>query len=285
MLELDFYIVIRFACAFLAGILMTWSGSLSQLNTRNLLASPTTLGIDAFAVLILLVSNLIFHQVDHRLIFFLSLVGISFVLFILIERYPHFFEKKNIILLGICFNLFVAAIFSCLQFFMMAQGNDFPSELWFGQFRWANQNSFLILLGLYVSSLFVLIKIQKKLSIMSLGPSLSRHFHVDEKKVLLISMIMITWMNSWIICFFGVFSFLGLLFPNIVRLIPYFRTSIKNELLLGPYWVALIFALCDQAVYWIDFKGSEVPVGVICSVIGAFLLIFLILQQQAFKER
>ena len=60
------YLIVRMCSSFLVGMLLSQSGSLIQLGTRNILSSPSTLGLDGLAVLWLLVLSSIglYFQVD-----------------------------------------------------------------------------------------------------------------------------------------------------------------------------------------------------------------------------
>ncbi len=48
----------RLTTALLAGVLLSFSGSLVQLTSRNELASPSTLGMDGLAVLCVMIAVL-----------------------------------------------------------------------------------------------------------------------------------------------------------------------------------------------------------------------------------
>ena len=110
------YLIIRMGCSFLTGAIISQTGSFIQISTRNILASPSTLGFDGLAVL----WCLIFHSL--AVLFFpqssiiLSLI-IGFPFFLLLGLYFSRFIKgrekfERIILLGLTFNLVVGAIFS-----------------------------------------------------------------------------------------------------------------------------------------------------------------------------
>jgi ABC-type Fe3+-siderophore transport system permease subunit len=45
------YLIPRFLCAILTGAILSQTGSLIQMSTRNILASPSTLGFDGLSVL------------------------------------------------------------------------------------------------------------------------------------------------------------------------------------------------------------------------------------------
>lgn len=273
------YLVYRILCSFLAGVLLTWAGSLTQLSTRNSLGSPTTLGLDGMGVLIILLHSLVFPHLNLKLFILGSLLVLSSFFYFIQKKNSSLFLGKKIILLGLCFNLFVGAIFSLVQFLFISRGGDFPSELWFGQFRFSDFSWFLILFLMTLMSFLILLRYHSQLSLLSLGKKISSNFQFSETRTVFIFLIVSLWANTWIIAHFGVFSFLGLLFPHLLRSFEAFRTNIKREVLIGAWLTGILLVLMDQVVYWFDFKGAEIPVGLVCSVFGSALLGILLIKQ------
>lgn len=274
------YLVLRLISSFLVGVLLSQAGSLIQLGTRNILASPSTLGFDGLSVLWLL----IFHSVT--LYFNLSFsvewtffLGIP-LFFILGIYFPNFFRGRSkferIILLGLTFNLFVGAVFSLWQFLFMAFNLPFPVELWFGHFRFASLNSMGILIGVEILTLLGLWRYFKELKLFSLGPMMGLNWGLDEKKLFRFIFVVVALTTLVVINLFGAFSFLGLIFPILARKIWFSHRDLEGEL----YWGATLNGLCLMAVdflcYLNPIYGAEVPVGLLVTGIGAVSLIFIL---------
>ena len=146
---------IRLGVAFLSGYFLTLSGSLCQLTTNNSLASPSTLGMDGLGVLAILLAQFVillftpglsveFTSVILFLLFFLFLYG-----FIFLQKKNDLWKLLNIkqlILLGLAFNLFIGAIFSIVQFLFLALKMEFPVGIWFGSFKHASLEALGIML-------------------------------------------------------------------------------------------------------------------------------------------
>lgn len=280
--------VVRFILAFICGHLLTVSGSLTQLVTHNDLASPSTLGFDGFAVLGILIAqglNLlgIFHLPMSGLAFGSTILVISVASLL---RSLFFSDKmksiwqssgvKNIILMGLSFNLLIGAVFSVVQFLFISLNFEFPTGLWFGSFK-QYQDTDLIFFSL--SFLLVAAWIKKNAKVceyINLGSHFSLNRGIDtikfQKRALGISFLI----TSLVISFYGVFSFLGLVFPHIIRKLPWWKNNIKSELLFGPFFAGFVFVVLDLFCFNFNFYGAEFPVGLISSVIGAVVLIFLI---------
>lgn len=292
MWELDFYFL-RIIAAFLCGAMICLSGSLTQHASQNSLAGPSTLGFDGVAVICVLLAQfakLLFVS-DIRI----ELLGILF--FIPVLAFLLFFSKtfgkslvkkldiKAFVLIGLCFNLFVGAIFSVIQFLFMALNLEFPSGLWFGNFRFMDTTLFLAVLMGFVLIYFLSFQIMRKLRVLSLGEGIVQNLAVDGEKVqrqaLLISL------TSTVICvnLFGVFSFLSLIFPLSVRSLPFFKSHLKREILIGSLLSGVFLSVIDFLCYNYPFQGIEFPVGMMSSVLGAFVLMALLLNEARLKKR
>lgn len=283
--------LVRIIFAFLCGYFLCVSGSLSQLTTNNQIASPSTLGMDGLAVL-----NVLFVTIAFGLgINFLGSELASFFLFsftlaaiYFLSGKSKFFKEsvypsnsiKKIVLLGLTFNLLVGAIFSVVQFFFMALNLDFPSGLWFGSFKFANIEWLYLFLPLFLFSTVLIGRYSNELEKLNLGAPFARGLGVDvaqlQRNTLLLSLLL----TGLVICFFGVFSFLGLVFPHILRSFKIFERSIRLELLLGSLIAGLSLCFIDLLCYNLTYQGAELPVGMVSGVIGSFFLIFLVLKSK-----
>lgn len=280
----------RILFAFIGGYLLSLAGSLSQITTNNPIASPSTLGMDGVGVLCVLVTHSLLLIFDE----YLSPEVMSFLIFILafVLFYfaaPIFMNKKKvrvhrdankglkkIILLGLTFNLFVGALFSVFQFLFMALNLDFPSALWFGSFKYVD----MIWLWLFIPTLFYCFyavwSLATDLEKLNLGDSFARGMGIDIIKVQRRSMILSLFTTVLVISFFGVFSFLGLILPHILRSFNFFSRSLKRELLIGPIISGVGLFLIDSLCFSFTYQGAELPVGMVSGVLGSFFLIFLI---------
>ncbi len=279
------YILIRLLCVFLCGVLVSQCGSLIQMKTRNILASPSTLGLDGLAVLWILII--------HSCSVFLGLrsgvsIGLGIGIFILVGRFfiyalNHRTKFERLILLGLTFNLAVGAIFSLWQFLFLAFNLPFPIELWFGHFRFADLHALWILLPLEIIFATSLFMIRKDLRLYSLGRGLAKLTLAREKRIFLILLILISVSTYLVIQLFGAFSFLGLIFPILARRFWFSRFDLDGELFLGSVMNGLVFMLIDFCCYYFPIYGAEIPVGLVVTGVGAVSL-SLILWKSSDRE-
>lgn len=287
--------IMRVLIAFMGGYFLSVSGSLTQLVTQNELASPSTLGFDALVVFIILIGQVLLIQLGLEV----SLEWFSFALFIPVFLVISIFLLKRkslgqkaskvisdvnfIILLGLGINLFIGAIFAVVQFLFMSLNFQFPTGLWFGSFRYESINILILYLVSFVIIHFVLRHLGKDLRVMAIGKDFATGVGIKVLKVENFSMIISLYCTALVICFFGVFSFLGLIFPHILRMFPVFKKNMKRELGIGALISGSFLMFLDFACYNFTFYGLEFPVGMVSSVLGSFLLIILLFRKNLYK--
>lgn len=274
------YVIIRFLSAFFTGAILSQTGSLIQMGSRNILASPSTLGFDGLSILWILIlhSLMIFFNVDLTLMT-LFLMGLP-VFFLVGSFFSRFITKsKNIerlVLLGLTFSLLVGAIFSLWQFLFLAFNLPFPVELWFGHFRFANSKIlgmlFLVELGLALGWLYL----KKEFLLFSLGKSVASNGKLNERGLFNFQFIAVAIGTFTVVSFFGAFSFLGLVFPIFARKMWFKKFDLAGEFFIGAFINGLLLMLIDSLCYFYPVYGAEIPVGLIATAVGALSLILLL---------
>lgn len=275
------YLIPRLLCSFLSGCLISQSGSLIQLSSRNILASPSTLGIDGLTILWLL----IFHSLSLTLSLDGSLWGIllgipffALISFAFCSIISRSLRLERVIFLGITFNLLVGAIFSLWQFFFLAFNLPFPIEVWFGHFRYANQEALYLLLLTQVVLSFAYFYFRRDLTLFSLGRAIAGNLKLNERRLFLFLFLAAIFSTYIVVFLFGAFSFLGLIFPILARKLWFKSMDLKGEIIWGSVFNGCALMLIDFICYYFPIYGAEVPVGLLVTAVGAVSLILLLWQ-------
>jgi iron complex transport system permease protein len=274
------YLIQRALCAILAGTILSQTGSLIQMSSRNVLASPSTLGFDGLSILWIL----IFHSL---LLYFGMDLGNVWVfiagapVFLLVGRtYASFMRKgqkiEKLIFIGLAFNLLVGTVFSLWQFLFLAFNLPFPVELWFGHFRYADQYSLLILLLTEVLILAGWLLLKKEFAIFSLGRSVAMNLKLKQRLLYLYLFMAIAVGTFAVISIFGAFSFLGLIFPLVARKFWFKSFDLNGEFIVGGITNGIFLMIIDSLCYHFPIYGAEIPVGLIATGVGALSLILLL---------
>lgn len=282
------YLILRSISSFISGVILSQTGSLTQMTSRNVLASPSTLGFDGLCILWMLIfhSLLIFLGVEWNS-YSVFLFGIPVFLLVGWVFSTFIVKFKNIdrlILMGLTFNLLVGGIFSLWQFFFLAFNLPFPIELWFGHFRYSNYFSVIILLitEIFIVSGFLFLK--KDFNLFSLGRTVSKNLKLNEKRLYLFIFCAISLGTFAVISLFGAFSFLGLIFPIMARKVFFKKFDLRGELCFGALFNGFAFMFLDLLCYFLPIHGAEIPVGLIAIFVGAVSLIFLLWQSTHWKK-
>lgn len=279
------YLILRMFCSFIAGVILSQTGSLLQLSSRNLLASPSTLGMDGIAILWVLVFHgiLVYGGIPFSYSVFMILGSLCFLLMGFI--YSRFWNPKaqfeRIILLGVTFNLFVGAIFSLCQFLFMAFNLPFPMELWFGHFRLANISNLTVILVWEILFLTSFLFFRNELRLFSLGTSIYKNWNLKFQRLSLFIFLAVATGTFVVVSNFGAFSFLALVFPIIGRKIFFKKFDLSGEFLLGSLLNGFVFMALDYFCYEYPVLGAEIPVGLIVTAVGAVSLIVILWKQKS----
>jgi iron complex transport system permease protein len=283
----------RLGVSFLSGILLSFSGSLIQMLTHNPLASSSTLGFDAYFILLTIISLLGVYTPGSFLqgysVEYCSLMALLVTVIVILGI---LFKNKNkkrktpygnslnhqftpILLIGLSFNLLAAALFSLVQFFFMALQKEFPSDFWFGHFRFVMPWMFPFLLVstslLWIVGLILSSRLQVLEYGMDFAVGLGMKVKHDRTAAYLLSFIC----NGLVMLLFGPLTFLGLMFPHLIRTIPWIRVSLYREVFFGAILSGILLMVLDTLCFLFPFYGTEIPVGLVTSVLGPLFMMIM----------
>lgn len=274
------YLIWRIFSATLSGVIMSQTGSLIQISTRNILASPSTLGFDGISILwiltchsLLLLTNIenpVYPLLASGLVVF-TLIGLLYASFI--SRHQ---KIEKLILMGLTFNLLVGAIFSLWQFLFLAFNIPFPVELWFGHFRFADLSTTLVLILVELGILMGWFFLEKDFRLFTLGKTVAMNLRLNQQRLYVFMFLAISIGTFVIVSLFGAFSFLGLIFPVIARKLWFHKFDLKGEFLIGALMNGLFLMMIDSLCYFFPIFGAEIPVGLLATGVGAVSLIYLL---------
>ena len=273
------YLIFRMCCSLIAGMIISQTGTLIQLTTKNILASPSTLGFDGLSILWVLIFHSILLWLNLETPSYILFLGIPF--FILLGFYFSSVTTKaksvnKLILMGLTFNLLVGAIFSLWQFLFLAFNLPFPVELWFGHFRFASFETLVILLFVQLAILAGWRFYKSDMTLLSLGSSVADNFKIPTTHLHRFIFISVSLGTFTVVSIFGAFSFLGLIFPIVSRRFWFNRFDLTGEFLIGSLVNGIIFCLIDLVCYLFPFYGAEIPMGLISMIIGAVSLMLIL---------
>ena len=268
------------------GIALSTSGALLQTITKNELADPCIIGINAgaavAAVIFVSLKTANYYSVLGALsvyvLPFMAIIGAGIsatVIYVLSSE--NGIKPKRLLLIGLGMN---AGLNAFITFFTFRGGiSDYNRVLiWTSGSLWgAGWNYAKIIIPL-VSLIFVIVLLNyKKLDILNLSDehavSLGLNLNKERKKFLSYAVILAGGATA----FAGNVGFIGLIAPHIARKLvgPYH----KNFLVISGF-LSIIIVLFADAVSRNLFSPIEIPVGITISIFGVPYFIYLIMKEK-----
>ncbi|MGN1037802.1 MAG: FecCD family ABC transporter permease, partial [Mailhella sp.] len=262
----------RLFLACLTGMALSVSGAVYQSCFRNPLVEPYILGVSsgasfgaAFAIVFP------FFCINGQLSAFcggMSAVGISFFL----ARYKGELPPIALVLSGII----VGALFSAFLGIMKYLASDVElREITFwmmGGFYYATWEDTALIAMVVTPCMLLITAFSWKLNLLSLGDEEARSLGISPDRVRLLLTSVATLAVSLCVSAAGIIAWVGLMMPHAARMIvgPDNRYVVPCSAILG----ALFLLFCDTLAR--TLTGTEIPIAIITSVVGAPYLLWLL---------
>lgn len=263
----------RAVSGILAGAAMAVAGALLQTATRNPLASPATLGVNAGAFLAVVVAAALFPGAGGLPSFTLAFVGglaaagASILVAGGVRATP-----VRLALAGMAVAMALAAAAAVLQIFFEEEtsGLFFWGSGTLLQNGWGRVQDTLPFL---VPALFFAFAISRQLDVLRLGDDTARGLGQHVGRWRIGSTVLAVFLAATAVSLTGPIGFIGLVAPHLVRLM-----GVRQHLGLltgSALWGAALLAAADVAGRLFAGGLSEVPAGVVTAMIGTPFLIYL----------
>ena len=275
----------RLCVAMLVAICLSTAGCILQSVTRNELAEPGMIGINAGAALavVLLISSgqkTYYSVIGDASLFVMPLIAMigSFISGSLIYRlsYKKGVSPTRLILTGIGVNVGINAFISLYQL-NMAQGDYNQVLTWINGSLWGSSwKFFYLILPLTLVFLGLTLWKAKILDVIDLGDELAIGLGVHVEKERKMLFFYATALAALATSVAGNLAFLGLLGPHLAKRLvgPVHRRLIPMASLLS----IMIILLADSISRNV-FSPIEIPVGTTIAIVGVPYFIYLMLKE------
>lgn len=276
--------IIRFPRVILAlavGMGLSVSGAIMQAIVKNSLADPYILGISSGASMgatlaILFGFGYMFGSNSVGVMAFLGAMLTSFAV-LLIASTGGSSNAGKLILSGMAVSAGCSAVSNFAIY--MAHNQNATSEIMFwtmGSLASAKWNNVRIIFPLMLIGTFVFWTQYRNLNLMLLGDEVSITLGTDLRKTRSIYMILTSLMVGFSVYSAGTIGFVGLIIPHAVRMI--FGTNHKHLIpicaLVGGIFLIWADVLCRMIL-----KNSELPIGILVSMMGAPCFIYMMIKR------
>lgn len=242
------------------------------------IASGASLFASAYILLSSLLPILILGSVQLTMAF-IAFAGAAITAF-LVYRISLFQSKINItmlILAGVALNALCGSLTGLLTFFADDKQLRDLTFWTLGSLSGASWKVLWILIPFVLLPFIVLLRSTKALNAFALGENPAHFLGINIKRTKIIVLLCSTAMVGACVAFTGVISFVGLVIPHILRLIigPNHNALMPLSALAG----ALLVCLADLSSRTL-LPPTEIPIGIITSLIGTPVLLVIILKQK-----
>lgn len=278
--ESDFQFIIntlrlpRTLTAWLVGVGLAIAGCIMQTITRNPLADPSIIGINAGAGLAAVLFIVVFPSLPIALLPFSAFIG---GILVALAIYAVAWQGENsiirLILVGIGFDFIVSAITNTITTF--GEINSVSLALiWFtGSVYGKTMTQVLILLPWILLFTLVTWIMSKELNSLNLGDNLGLALGLPLQKTQLILLISSVALSSASVSIAGAVGFVGLIAPHMSRFLV---GNTHQGLIPVTGLVGGLLVVSADLLGRLLFTPLEVPCGIITAIIGAPYFIFLL---------
>jgi len=276
------YRVPRAVGAVVIGAALSVAGVIMQNDFRNPLAEPYTMGISSGAflgavlVIVFDISLIPFLPSSWGLVvnaFIFAMIPVGII--VLVTKF-----KKMTPGLMILTGIAVMFLFSSITQVILVTA---PSETMANAYAWRvgtlggiRWGDMLFFIPTTILMMVVLWTFHKRLNVMYAGDRASQSMGEDANKLRIITLIIASLLTANVVCFTGTIGFIGLVGPHVARI---FVGS--NNRYLIPAAAAFGAAFITIADTIAKVSGPDgLPVGVISSMIGGPLFIYILVKQR-----
>ena len=269
----------RVLLAFLCGATLSLGGLVFQSMFRNPLATPYTLGVasgSSLAVAAWISLGVPLSILGVSGVSLAAMVGAGVSVFGVYQLAKALGGLASISLLlgGVVLSFFFSSMTMLVQYFADS-GSIFRMLRWtMGSLGHADYDSIVSILPFLVLGFTVIIKYRYELDLMSIGDELAMSRGVELMRVRKMLFLAVSLMLAVVIAACGLIGFIGIIVPHFTRLVC--GVGHKHKVLITALLGGCFLVWCDALARSITL-GSDLPVGIITSLLGGPFFLFILL--------
>jgi len=271
----------RIAAGLLVGSGLAVAGAAYQGLFRNQLADPFMTGVSAGATfgcalaLLLGFTGGAFGLGGITLFSFLGALATALAIFSLIGLFKRV-SSLTILLIGIAVNLFLSSLVSFLMF--MNRDKIETIILWtMGSVAGATWDRIIFSLPFFLAGCAGLLLCARPLDYLVLGSDIARVHGYSVRKYQFLVILFSSLVASSCVSLSGIIGFVGLVTPNVARALFGFRH--RDLFVFSFLFGALFFTFADFLSRTL-MAPSEIPAGIMTSLVGVPVFLFLIYRKR-----
>lgn len=267
----------RLILAVAVGMGLAVCGVVMQAIVKNPLADPYILGVSSGASLGATVAIMlgIGSFLGSNFVGVMGCAG-AFGISLLVMLVANIGSPSNsvkLLLAGMALSSVCSAFSSFVVFFAHDKEGMMSITYWLmGSLAGANWGNIAVILPLVILCVFFFITQYRVLNLMLLGDEVSITLGTDLHKYRNVYLLVTSLMIGFIVYASGMIGFVGLIIPHVVRILvgTDHKKLIPISCLMGAILLVWADVLCRVMI-----KGTELPIGILISMIGAPCFIYL----------
>jgi len=273
----------RIIMAILAGAGLAAAGAAMQGTLRNPLVSSYVLGISSaagFGAALAIIFGVGVLSIFGGYIIILNAFFFSIIAMVIVYVIARIrgMSSETVILVGVAVGFLFSALLSLIQYISPEYQAIGQVVFWLmGSLSSATWENILIVLPIILVTVALMTQQSWNINVMSMGEDVAKSLGVNSKRVLTINMILETLATASIIAFTGVIGFVDLIAPHIARMI------IGNDhrfLIPCSAFVGAFILLCSDTVARLVIAPTELPVGIMTSLLGVPFFIYILINKR-----
>ena len=279
--------MVRIFGALIAGAGLAVAGVVMQCILRNPLASPFTLGISSasafgasFAIIFLGAGSSLTNVVSINNPYITTVCAFAFSilatgLILLLTKITRV-SPETMILAGVAISVMFSAGLSFMQYIATDSQLGNIVAWTFGDLGKATWSWNTIILVVFLPVVLYFFYKRWDYNALDAGEETAKGLGVNTSRERIVGMLLTSVLSAVIVSFFGIIAFIGLLGPHIARMIigSDHRYLLPLSVIIG----ALILLIAD-GVGQVILYPSVIPVGIITSMLGGPLFIYLLVRR------
>ena len=270
----------RAIAAAACGAALAASGALLQASLDNDLASPGVMGINAGAGLFALVTSLIlpFSGVAGQV---MALVGalVSTAVVYLVSRKAGG-SRTTLVLAGVAVSsLFTAGSNAIVTIWPQTVTDKVAFSL--GGLNGATFPQLQVALPMMLTAAACALVLAPGLDLLSLGDEVAQGLGLDVRRYRGLAVLCAAMLAAAAVSVCGLLGFVGLIVPNLVRMLS--RGSLRITLVSSMLGGAVLLVTCDLLARMLFFP-YELPAGLLLSCLGAPFFILLLVRRRGGRQ-
>lgn len=273
----------RIIMAILAGAGLAAAGATMQGTLRNPLASSYVLGISSaagFGAALAIVFGVgVLSVFGGYLVilnaFFFSVIAMMIVFAIARLRG---LSSETVILVGVAIGFLFSALLSLIQYIAPEYQAVNAVVFWLmGSLTSASWENIMIVLPIVLFTIVLMTQQSWNINVLSMGEDVATSLGVNSKRVLSTNMVLETLATAAIIAFTGVIGFVDLIAPHMARMVigNDHRFLIPCSALVGAFLL-----LCSDTVARLVMAPTQLPVGIVTSMLGVPFFIYIMISKK-----